>query len=29
MNFDYIKKIKGFMPEHEGMALFKWAKKVF
>lgn len=27
MNFDSIKKIKGFMPEHEGKALFKWAKK--
>ena len=26
MNFDQIKKIKGFMPEHEGNALFQWAK---
>lgn len=26
MSFDQIKKIKGFMPEHEGKALFQWAK---
>ncbi len=26
MSFDQIKKIKGFMPHHEGMALFEWAK---
>ena len=27
MNLDQIKKIKGFMPHHEGKALLKWAKK--
>ena len=27
MNFQQIKNLKGFMPDHEGMALFKWAKK--
>ena len=27
MNLDQIKKIKGFMPHHEGIALLKWAKK--
>ena len=27
MNFQLIKNLKGFMPDHEGMALFKWAKK--
>ncbi len=26
MNFQQIKNLKGFMPDHEGMALFKWAK---
>lgn len=27
MNLSEIKKIKGFMPNHEGMALCKWAEK--
>ena len=27
MNFQQIKNLKGFMPDHEGMALFEWAKK--
>ena len=27
MNFQLINNLKGFMPDHEGMALFKWAKK--
>ncbi|MEC8217725.1 MAG: class I SAM-dependent methyltransferase [Pseudomonadota bacterium] len=27
MNLSVIKKIKGFMPNHEGMALCKWAEK--
>lgn len=27
MNLNEIKEIKGFMPNHEGMALFKWAQK--
>ena len=27
MNFKQIKNLKGFMPDHEGMALLKWAKK--
>ena len=27
MNLNEIKKIKGFMPNHEGMALLKWAKE--
>ena len=28
MNFQQIKNLKGFMPDHEGMALFEWAKKL-
>ena len=27
MNLNEIKEIKGFMPNHEGMALYKWAQK--
>ena len=27
MNLSEIKEIKGFMPNHEGMALYKWAQK--
>tara|TARA_B100000902_G_scaffold226525_1_gene215117 strand:- start:355 stop:957 length:603 start_codon:yes stop_codon:yes gene_type:complete len=27
MNIQDIEKVKGFMPKHEGQALFKWAKK--
>ena len=27
MNFKQIKNLKGFMPDHEGVALFKWAEK--
>ena len=27
MNSELIKKIKGFMPDHEGLALSKWAKE--
>ena len=27
MNLSEIKKIKGFMPNHEGMALCRWAEK--
>ena len=27
MNLNELKEIKGFMPNHEGMALFKWAQK--
>jgi len=27
MNLSEIKKVKGFMPNHEGMALCKWAEK--
>ena len=27
MNLNEIKKIKGFMPNHEGMALLKWAEE--
>ena len=27
MNLSEIKKIKGFMPNHEGMALYRWAEK--
>ena len=27
MNLSGIEKVKGFMPKHEGYALFNWAEK--
>jgi hypothetical protein len=26
MNIDKIKKLKGFMPDHEGDALMRWSE---